>query len=239
MNNPTLSIIIPIHNEAVRLPTAMTKLAAAKISMFPDMEVILVENGSTDDSLLWARWFEQTRPWVRVISTKQRGKGLAVRLGMQEARGLYCYMADVDLSTPLKELSRMFDELKNADIVIGSREIDRRMVKASITRRVIGRMFHQVVSGLVPGVQDTQCGFKLFRRSVAQDLFSRMKIDGMAFDVELLYLARMGSYRVKELPVEWVENGDSRVRLGFDSLEMLRDVLSIPTLHADLARSLA
>jgi dolichyl-phosphate beta-glucosyltransferase len=224
---PILSIVIPLHNEATRLPMAMTKLAAFKVASFPGMEVVLIENGSIDSTLDQCLWYANRFEWVHVGSVPTAGKGLAVKFGMSLARGLWLYMADVDFSTPLKELAHFVDALQDADIVIGSRELDRSLVSASLKRRIIGRVFHRLVGGLVPGVLDTQCGFKLFRASAAADLFPRLTLSGFAFDVELLWLARQRGYRVKELPVEWRQNSDSRVRLGLDSALMLRDVLSI------------
>jgi glycosyltransferase involved in cell wall biosynthesis len=227
-----LSIIIPLHNETQRLPEAMTKLKAFRYDQWQDMEVLLIDNGSTDGTQDMINWYAQRYPWVDGAVIKERGKGAAVAVGMLAARGDILYMADVDFSTPLSELSRMMYQLIDHDVVIGSRELDRGRVTTSITRRVIGRMFHELISGLVPGYQDTQCGFKLFKRHAARRLFSQLRITGLAFDVELLYLARRAGYSIKELPVQWRQDKDSRVRLGVDSLQMLRDVLSIPNLHA-------
>jgi dolichyl-phosphate beta-glucosyltransferase len=115
--------------------------------------------------------------------------------------------------------------------VIGSREVDRKWVKTSLKRRLIGRGFHLLTNWLTPGIRDTQCGFKLFRRPVALDLFSACQINGFAFDLEVLYLARLRGYSVRELPVKWVADPDSRVDLARDPWRMLWDCLSVPLIH--------
>jgi glycosyltransferase involved in cell wall biosynthesis len=230
---PTLSIIIPVHSEETRLPCAMTRLGIFKRCTLPETDVLFVENGSTDGTADMLSWYAERNDWIRVASLADRGKGGAVRFGVQHARGKYIYMADVDFSTPLREVPRFLRALEGgADVVIGSREIDRRLVRTSWNRRLIGRVFHQVVKGIVPGIQDTQCGFKAFDARAARFLFHQLKLTGLAFDVELLYMAQMLGFTIRELPVEWRENSDSRVKLGSDSLQMLVDVLSIPKLHA-------
>jgi glycosyltransferase involved in cell wall biosynthesis len=232
MTQPMLSIIIPLHNETSRLPEAMRQLKVFRDEQYRNLDVLLMDNGSTDGTNTMIEQYMQRYAWVDGSTLKERGKGAAIALGMQCAAGDYLYMADVDFSTPLSEIPRFIVGLEKHDIVIGSREVDRRKVRASLKRRVMGRIFHQVVSRLVPGIQDTQCGYKMFERYAARDLFSRLRLAGLAFDVELLYLARRFDYSVQELPVEWRENSDSRVRLGSDSFQMLRDVLDIPKLHA-------
>lgn len=229
MNSPALSILIPVHNERERLKAALEMLSG--VIDPATMEVIVIDNGSADEYLLELLQAGKTLPWLRVACLPTRGKGLAVQHGVALARGQLIYMADVDFSTPWAEVARFIQASAEAEIVIGSRELDRHLVTASPLRRLIGRVFHFLVRGLVPGIQDTQCGFKLFRAEAAWDLFPRLRVGGLAFDVELLYLAKMRGYRVRELPVEWRTNSESRVRLGFDSFQMLKDVLRIPALH--------
>jgi dolichyl-phosphate beta-glucosyltransferase len=224
-----ISIIIPCLNETQRLPGCIEQIKRFKLRYPEPIELIIADNGSTDGTSALARWYHLNNPWIHPIRTEQRGKGLAVKMGMDKAMGNYLYMADVDLSTPITELPKFMDAIRDADIVIGSRAGDK--VITSVKRWVIGRAFHLVTSSIVPGIYDTQCGFKLFRRDAGIKLASQMKLTGLAFDVELLYLARRANFRVSELPVEWRRNSDSRVRLGVDSLAMLRDVLKIPYLH--------
>ena len=232
-----LSIIIPLHNEAGRLPGCMARVISwARINLV-NTEIILVPNGCVDNTLELCRRYEGQYQVNRLIDVvciplNVRGKGAAVRAGMLAASAPLIYMADVDLSSPVKEIFKFWDVLDAGyDGAIGSRALRPEQVKTSLKRRMIGRTFHALVSALVPGVQDTQCGFKMFRASVAKDLFSRAQIDGMAFDVEILYLARQLDYRILEMPVTWTAGKESRVNLMGDSWQMLRDVLKIPGLH--------
>jgi dolichyl-phosphate beta-glucosyltransferase len=141
-------------------------------------------------------------------------------------------MCDVDLSTPIEALAEFMAMAAMYDVVIGSREDVPALVHTTLTRRLIGRAFHALVRDLVPGVRDTQCGFKLFRDAAARAVFGQAQLTGMAFDVEALYLTRLHGYSIGVLPVAWEHNPDSRVDLVWDSLDMARDVLTIPWLHS-------
>ena len=229
---PKLSVIIPLHNEERRLKTAMSKLLNYRISQPTDMEVILAENGSTDITRELCYWYAHKFPWVRVVTVPERGKGAAVRAGMLAATGAWRYMADVDFSTPLSEIMAVFWPARElADVIIGSREMPESTVHTSISRRVIGRAFHALITGMIPNVPDTQCGFKLFHQIAAMEIFGRLKLTGLAFDVEVLYLARRLGYEIAKVPVHWQADGETRVDLVHDSARMLRDVLTIPSLH--------
>lgn len=228
-----LSIIIPVHNEENRLSVCLEQVIPFLCSEFQHAhEIIIVDNGSTDDTLKIAKAYVNTYSQVSALHIPIRGKGIAVKKGMLFAEGRYRYMCDVDLSTPIEELPKFLEMGMLFDVVIGSREIARGNVHTTLTRRVMGRLFHALVNDLVPGVLDTQCGFKLFRDVAARAVFGRLQLPNMAFDVEALYLARLLGYSVGELPVRWEHNPDSRVRLLWDSLDMARDVLSIPWMHA-------
>jgi dolichyl-phosphate beta-glucosyltransferase len=220
-----LSVIVPVHNEARRLERCMS-LLIPDISQYLH-EIILVDNGSTDDTPRLCEQATRIYPHVRTICLDERGKGLAVRTGMLAAQGWYRYMCDCDLSTPASEIHRFIVQCRKYDVVIGSREKDRTQVSAALSRRIIGRSFHQVVAGILPNISDTQCGFKMFRDYVAMRIFEQCRVDGMAFDVEALKLASLLRYSIHEMPVPWVHDADSRVRMGSDSLEMLLDVLSL------------
>jgi dolichyl-phosphate beta-glucosyltransferase len=233
-SEPELSVVVPLYNEEKRLYGCMARLISQlRLNLIP-AEIILVCNGCTDRTEELARRYAGQHKWIHVLSIAERGKGAAVRAGMLTARGKMVYMADVDLSTPAKEIYRFMvvHEQFGFDVVVGSREIDRSKVKATFKRRVIGRCFHLLTALLVPGIQDTQCGFKLFSAAAAKDIFSNATVNGLAFDVEALYLARRMGYTIYELPVTWEDNPDSRVNLFTDSLEMLTDVLKIPLSHA-------
>jgi dolichyl-phosphate beta-glucosyltransferase len=236
MTNSALTIVIPVYNEARRLPITLTAL-----EHFHDMaylfDVIFVENGSTDQTYEFLREYEQDgHPWMSVIQSR-KGKGYALKLGVFHAQGDFIYTADCDLSTPLSELFRFIENSPGYEIVIGSRAVESSRIKTTFIRRVIGRTFHSLVHSLVPGIQDTQCGFKLYRRDVALDLFTRSKLGGWAFDVEILHLALKLGYRVKEIPVRWVHDKDSRVNLLTDSWRMFWDVLKIPLIHSQIERT--
>lgn len=226
--NPYLSIILPCHNEETRLPRCLDRTLEWLFHMPYQYEIIPVDNGSTDDTWRIANYYASLHDHIYPIRLKDRGKGHAVRTGMLRARGRYRLFMDVDLSTPLTEIPRALEKIQDSHIVIGSRELVRAHVRTPLHRRLIGRAFHSLVSNLVPGIQDTQCGFKLFRDWSAMKLFEMAHIDGMAFDVEILYLARLCEYRVYEMSVHWTHDPDSRVHLVGDSLSMLWDVMDMP-----------
>ena len=221
--------MIPAHNEAGRLPAtlrAVTRYLAGRPGL--SWEVLVADNASTDgtDEAV-ARAAD---PRIRLLRVGRRGKGFAVRAGLLAARGAVVVFADADRSWPLEALGRFPALLRDgADVVIGSREGDRaRRVREPAYRHAMGRVFNRLVRLLaVPGVEDTQCGFKAFRAGAARELARRQRIGGFAFDVELLFLARRLGYAVREEPLHWEHDPDSRVRPVRDSATMLRDVLLV------------
>jgi dolichyl-phosphate beta-glucosyltransferase len=233
--NP-LSVIVPAFNEEARLSPTLREASAYLRARGGEFEVIVVDDGSRDGTSQLVLDLGRELPELRLIrSASNRGKGHAVRMGVVNARLPLVLFMDADGATPIAEVERLEGAiLSGADVAIGSRALksDKVEVKAKLYRRVIGRAFHSLVSMLtVSGIQDTQCGFKLFRGSVAQDLFSRMRMNGFSFDVEVLLMAQRGGYRVKEVPVNWVHQPGSRVNLVTDSLRMARD-LFIMRAHA-------
>jgi dolichyl-phosphate beta-glucosyltransferase len=237
-----MSVIIPVYNEAARLSVCLEKMIPYLNKHYPySNEIVIVDNGSTDGTRQIIQCYTNTFRTVLGLHLSTRGKGLAIQRGMLFANGRWRYMCDVDLSTPIEELSSFVNTAysSGADVVIGSRELIRAAVSTTWTRRVIGRVFHLMVADLVPGVLDTQCGFKLFSGMAANAIFCRSKVSGWAFDVEALYLARLMGLRVYEMPVRWQHNPDSRVRFVRDTFEMARDVVSIPWLHTQLGKKIA
>jgi len=230
-----LSVIVPLHNEQTRLEQCIERLLPHVMRY--SWEIILVDNGSTDRTWSMCQVAETIYNHVRSIRLADRGKGLAIRTGMLAALGRYRYMCDVDLSTPPKEIHRFIEKARAYDVVIGSRELDRSTVKVTTFRRFIGRVFHRLVSSLVPGLTDTQCGFKMFRDYAAVQIFENATINGMAFDVEALYLADRNGYSIHEMPVTWAHDPNSRVRLLEDSFEMFVDVLSLSARRFNLVPS--
>ncbi len=228
-----LSIIVPAFNEAARLPSTLPLLLAYIAESSEGAELILVDDGSSDDSVGVMRSFQRQhreQPIVVIENPVNRGKGHAVRCGMLAARGKQRLFSDADLSTPLSEARRLLAELSRSDIVIGSRAVPgtQLLTPQSLYRRWGGKAINLFVRALVlPGIGDTQCGFKIFTRQAAIDIFSRATLDGFSFDVEVLYLARKLGYRISELAVSWRNAPGSKVHPLADGLRLLRDLLII------------
>jgi len=167
---------------------------------------------------------------LRLVQVERPGKGLAVRTGMLAARGDYRFICDADLSMPIDQVSRFLPPAAQAaDIAIASREVPgSARHDEPAYRHLIGRAFNLLVRRLtIPEIQDTQCGFKCFRRAVAEDLFRVQRLDGWTFDVEILYVALRRGYRIIEIPIPWYYNPGSRVRVVRDSLTMFTDLFRI------------
>jgi dolichyl-phosphate beta-glucosyltransferase len=235
---PFLSIVIPAHNEEHRLPVTLQHLFAFLGVQDYKSEILVVENGSQDRTLQIAQEFaaefsppEKERvPRVRVFHEVQSGKGRAVRRGMLAALGEYRFMCDADFSMPIAEINRFFPPaVEGADIVIASREaLGSVRYDEPAYRHFIGRAYNTLIRVLaLPGLHDTQCGFKCFRGEVAEDLFHRQTLTGWSFDVEVLYIARQLGYKIVELPIPWYFNPDSKVHVVKDSFHMAFDLLSI------------
>lgn len=229
---PDLSVVVPAFNEEARLgPTVREYLAYCRWTA-RRTELIVVDDGSVDRTSAVVNALETEYPEVRLIRlAENHGKGHAVRSGVVNAQGKLVLFADADGATPLSEIERLEAAIEaGADVAIGSRALqdDKVKVNARLHRRLIGRIFHGLVEMLtVSGVKDTQCGFKLFRGPVAHDLFSRMRIRGFSFDVELLMMAQRRGYRIVEVPVNWTHQPGSKVNLVTDSARMLRDLFVI------------
>jgi glycosyltransferase involved in cell wall biosynthesis len=230
LSQPFLSIIIPAHNEEKRLPPSLVKIDQFLKTQPYSAEVLVVENGSADRTLEIAQEIARQMPGLRVLKEQQRGKGLAVKRGMLEAGGKYRFICDADLSMPIEQVNRFLPpQLPNPDVAIGSREL-RGAVRYNEPsyRHLIGRVFNTIVRLMaLPGLQDTQCGFKCFRDSVAEDVFRKQTLTGMSFDVEVLFIARQHGYTIQEVPIDWYFDPDSRVRLMQDSMRMFTDLLTI------------
>jgi glycosyltransferase involved in cell wall biosynthesis len=225
-----LSVIIPAHNEARRLPPTLAEILDFLRAQPYNSEVVVVENGSRDDTFALAQAMAREEPALRVFREKERGKGLAVRRGMLEASGEYRLFCDADLSVPVNEISRFLPPLlTDFDVAIASRELPGSVrIAEPAWRHLIGRAFNAMIRAIVlPGFQDTQCGFKCFRAGPAQEIFLRQRLSGMAFDAEVIYIALRRGCRIKEVPTPWRFNPDSRVRLVRDSIEMGCDLARI------------
>lgn len=226
---PLLSLVIPAYNEEKRLPASLDKILAWRETVPYDVEIVVVENGSTDATTAVAEAYAASHPHLRLLhSTK--GKGAAVRVGMLNGRGDYLFICDSDLSMPIAEVEKFLPpQLTGYDVAIGSREAPGAVrYNEPIYRHIMGRVFNLIVRVLaIPGFQDTQCGFKMFRRETALNVFSRQRVTGWTFDVEALYLAIADGARVVEVPIHWYFNPDSRVEAVRDTWNMFWDVLRI------------
>ena len=230
MPAPFLSIVIPALNEEKRLPEALEQLFSFLQAQTYSSEVVLVENGSQDRTLEIARSYAERYPQLRVFQNQQRGKGLAVQRGMLEAQGEYRFMCDVDFSMPVAEINRFLPPaLVDYDIAIASREAPGAVrIREPYYRHFIGRVYNLLIRILaLPGLNDTQCGFKCFRAAAAEDLFRRQTLPGWSFDVEVLFIGRRSGMRVVEVPIDWYYNADSKIRIFQDSLKMGVDLLKM------------
>ena len=231
---PSLSVIIPAFNEARRLPLFLPRVIAYLDERGQPYEILVVDDGSHDETAHAVRLAAHNCPQLRLIQlTCNMGKGAAVRRGMQAARGAIQLFADADGATPIEELERLEAALTDgADLAIGSRALASHhpdfTVHARWHRSLLGSLFNNLVRRLgVQQIADTQCGFKLFRQAVAQDLFAVSCVDGYAFDLEVLHIARQRRYRIAEVPVNWTDQPGSKVRPWRDGAGMLRELLAI------------
>jgi glycosyltransferase involved in cell wall biosynthesis len=228
---PDLSIIIPAYNEEQRLPPTLERIAAYVRSANHTVEVIVVDDGSKDKTISVGESFGSLIPGLRVVSNGQnRGKGYSVRHGMQEARGDVVLFTDADLSAPIEEVEKLLPAMKDHEVAIGSRAVDRSLITEheSAFREFAGIIFNKIVRVILwlPFV-DTQCGFKAFRRVPCKIIFEQQTIERFGFDPELLYLARHHGLRATEIPVRWGHSHATKVSMMRDSIQMFIDVFVI------------
>ncbi|MEW5940242.1 MAG: dolichyl-phosphate beta-glucosyltransferase [Chloroflexota bacterium] len=230
MTSPFLSIVIPAHNEETRLPQTLEQALAFLKSQPYESEIVVVENGSRDRTYEVAESFRRDHPGLRVIREEQSGKGRAVRRGMLEAAGQYRFMCDADLSMSIEQIVHFLPPaLAGADIAIASREA-RGAVRDDepLYRHLGGRLINLTIRLLIlPGLNDTQCGFKCFTAEAAQKIFPRQTLPGWSFDIEVLYLARRLGLRVREVPIHWRFDANTKLSAVQDALRMVRDIFII------------
>ena len=240
-DRPFLSVVIPAYNEERRLPQTLQSIVDYLARQSYASEVIVVDDGSRDQTVQVVESFRAAHPSVALIRNDHRGKGYAVRTGMLAAQGHIVLFSDADLSTPIEEIAQLLPWFEHGyGLVIGSREgSGAKRIREPFYRHMMGRVFNFVVRLLtVRGIDDTQCGFKAFRDDVARDLFTRMKLYGenaqavtgsmvTGFDVEVLFLGYKSGYKIKEVPVEWRYGNESKVNPLKDSFELFRDVLMV------------
>lgn len=194
------------------------------------IEVIVVNNNSRDATPQIAQAFADRHSYARVLQQPRQGKGAAVQRGMLEGRGDYLFICDADFSMPVEEISKFMPPHVDAyDVAIASREAPgARRIDEPQYRHLMGRAFNLIVRVLaIPKIQDTQCGFKVFRREAARDVFSLQTIDGWGFDVEVLFIALKHGYKLIEVPITWYYRPQSRISPIRDSINMVWEVLKI------------
>lgn len=229
-SRPQLSIVIPAYNEARRLPESFARLYDYLQHQPYLAEVIVVDDGSEDSTAAVVRAWMGRWHALRLIEIAHTGKGAAVRAGALAAQGEWIFLADADFSMPVQELALFCPAEAHApDILIGSREAHgAQRIGEPFYRHLMGRVFNLAVRvSLVPDISDTQCGFKRLRREVALDLFLHQTITGWGFDVELLFIAQLRDYTIKEAPVTWYYKAGSKIHPIRDTLSMGRDLITI------------
>jgi glycosyltransferase involved in cell wall biosynthesis len=228
----TYSIVIPAYNESARLGATLDKVLAYVHAQNWDAEVIVVNDGSRDDTADIVRGFAANDPAVRLVENPgNRGKGYSVRNGMLSARGRVVLFSDADLSSPIEEMPKLLDALATgADVAIGSRwlKAELQTQRQPFYRQVMGRVFNLLLRTTL-GLQysDTQCGFKAFTRPAVQAIFPLQRIERWGFDPEILFLARKFGLKVQEVPVAWGHSGDTRIHPLIDSSRMFWEMLHV------------
>jgi dolichyl-phosphate beta-glucosyltransferase len=231
---PLLTLVIPAYDEADRLPATLRRLQEHRRSWNFSNEIIVVVEPSQDGTLILAENAAKSNSQFVVLTHhEKRGKGFAVRSGMLRARGNFVFFTDADLSTPLEDLDaslQRFRSDRSIDVIVGSRQHPetRILQRQNQTRESMGKIFNRIaqkVTGL--RIRDTQCGFKGFRHTAANEIFGRQRIDGFSFDVEVLMLAKAMGFSTVEVPVHWTNSPTSRVRVLHDSVGMLADLFRI------------
>ena len=227
--NSGISIVIPAYNEEVRLGKTLRHIITHCTQRKYTIEIIIVDDGSTDNTAGVVKETQKQYPDAEihhVFYSMNRGKGYAVKQGMLQARYDWILLTDSDLATPIEELDRFLKYLQY-DIIIGSRAVQGAEVVTSFHKKLLGRIGNMLINMLaVKGVKDTQCGFKLFKKRVAQKLFPLQTIDRFGFDFEILYLAQRYKYTIREIPVHWVNQPGSKVH-GSDYLKTFFELLKI------------
>ena len=233
MVSPALSLVIPAYDEERRLGPGLRRALDYLRERGEPFEVLVVDDGSRDRTREVAATFAGEGVTL-LRHERNRGKGAAIRTGLAASRGARVLLTDADFSTPIEELAKLEPHLPRAPLVIGSRGVADSSVqkRQPIYRELMGKTFNRAVRLLgVRGLNDTQCGFKLLQGDAGRQLAQELKIEGFAYDVELIWLARRHGWNVAEVGVVWINSEDSRVSPIRSSLSMLRDLLRIRWIH--------
>lgn len=230
--DPTYSIVIPAYNESARLGATLEKVLGFVRAKDWNAEIVVVNDGSRDNTTGIIQSFAAANPAVRLIENPgNRGKGYSVRNGMLQARGQIILFSDADLSSPIEESSKLLEAISaGADVAIGSRWLraETQTQRQPLYRQILGRVFNLLL-GMTLGLnfKDTQCGFKAFRRAAAQTIFPLQRIERWGFDPEILFLARKFGFEVREVPVAWGHSGGTRINPLIDGSRMFQEMLHI------------
>lgn len=230
--HPFLSVVIPAYNERGRIASTIQAVQDYLTDFGKSYEIIVVDDGSSDGTLEIVKEVASTQGTVRLINYgRNMGKGYAVRQGVYASRGDYVMFSDADLSAPIEELPKLFEALRQGyDIAIGSRAVKGAQLEIHqpLYRELGGKGLNLLIQALaVPGIKDTQCGFKLFRGEIAREIFAKSFLAGWGFDVEILYLARKQGYSISEVPVRWHHVDGSKIHPFRAGLRVLYDVLRV------------
>ena len=225
-----LSIVVPAYNEEKRLPDSVPQIVNFVRKQDYPIEVIIVDDGSTDRTAEVVKGFQKDSPFIALRQVHHGGKGHAVRAGMLQAKGEYLFLCDSDLSMPIEEINKFLPPtLSEYDVAIASREIQgANRYDEPTYRHVMGRVFNLIVRLLaVHGIQDTQAGFKCFRREAARQVFRLQTVKGWGFDVETLFIAQRRGMVIVEVPINWYYKNRSQVKPIQDTYNMFLEVLKV------------
>ncbi len=234
-----LTVVVPAFNEEHRLPTTLSSMVKYFAARSESVEIVVVDDGSSDGTVDVVEAFLRTAHNVRLIALPANaGKGAAVRAGVLGSRGTHVLFADADGASPIEEYPKLKNAIRDGCLIaIGSRAAasTTTSVKSPLYRRILGRLFNAWVSALaVPGIADTQCGFKLFSRDAALFIFERQQSNRFSFDIEILLIAHRAGIKVAEVPINWTAVEGSKVHVLKDGLAMLRDAVKFRRMHSDV-----
>jgi dolichyl-phosphate beta-glucosyltransferase len=223
-----LSVIIPAYNEAERLPDTLDLVRGYLERQSFSSEVIVIDDGSKDATIKKVEEMQMHFSQLKLIAnTENKGKGGVVRQGMLAATGEYRLFMDADHSTAITELDKFLPYIKDFDVIVGSRYLDKSSIKVKqpLKRRIVSRMGNLLIQKtLLPGIVDTRCGFKLFSAKAATAVFERQSMNGWAFDDEILTITREQGFSIKEIPVDWYDANDSKLRAAHAAASSYRDL---------------
>lgn len=232
MSGFRLSVVVPAYNEEDRIQRTLERLFEYYEAQDYDYDVVVVSDGSTDRTNSIVSSFAASHPKFSLLDSQpNHGKGFVVRTGMLQAAGDYVLFCDADLATPQEETEKLLPRcLAGCDVAIGSRPLreSNLEIRQPWYREMLGRTFNGVVQLLaIKGIADTQCGFKIFTQKAAKDVFSRCKLDGFGFDLEALMIAKDLGYKIEEIPIRWMHQEGSKVRVLRDGTRMVLDLIKL------------